>query len=554
MKNQPCHRPRLGGFAFLVLALIGFASATQPAFAECAATAGTNFTAHGWSYDEKNTRFQPDSAINRSNVGNLELAWAFRLDGGVSPHSFPLVTEDTVFIGNQAGQLMALEKDTGCLRWSTETHDEVRTAITHGPVETAEGTVEALFFSGRNGLIWALNAANGEVIWSVEAGDHSMTMLTGSPTYWGGKLYVPISSTEVIFAMLPWYGCCTFRGNVVALDANDGSEVWRSHVIPEQPEVTGTHHLFIQTKGPSGAPIWSAPTIDAARNQVLVGTGENYSSPATDTSDAIIAMDMDTGAIKWVQQYLAGDAFNVSCGSKGHGNCPEEDGPDLDFGAPPALSQMPDGTPMLFAGQKSGGVYALRPEDGSRVWDTSIGRGGMIGGVHWSVAVNVAEGLVFAPISDMALEFDRNQSGEASPGLFALDMETGERRWEATGLADCTGKDPCDIGLSAAITATDELVFTGWLDGTLAAHDAQTGETLWRYDSVRSYPAVNGGTTEGGTIDVHGPYVVGDMMFIQSGYEHQFVLGGNALLAFRLPTEEVEEVAAEDVAEESADE
>lgn len=514
-----------------------------PAFADeaCPSVAAVDdFYSTGWGYSASNERYQPRTTIDKSNVDRLALKWAFKLDGNLSPHSQPVVTSDTVFIGSQGGTLYALDRETGCVRWSYEADNEARTAIIHGvlpPTSAGEDGETLLFFGTRTGRVHAVVAATGEPRWVTDVRDHSMAIVTGTPAFHDGKLYVPVSSDEVIMAILPWYGCCTFRGSVVALDAASGEMAWRSHVVREEPAETETHYLFVQEYGPSGAPIWSAPTIDAERGLIYVGTGENYSSPTSDMSDAIVAMDLETGAIKWSQQYLAGDAFNVACGLDWHPNCPKERGPDLDFGAPPILTKTRGGQPILLAGQKSGGVYGLNPDSGERIWERTFGSGGLLGGVHWGMAVNTHSGVVFAPINDMQLFYNKSD-GPFAPGLNALDAATGEVLWSTSMDGICGERTPCHPGLSAAIVATADLVFAGGLDGFIRAFDAATGAIIWSVDTWGDYEAVNGGLASGGTIDVHGPMIAGDMMFVQSGYASQGLQGGNAFLAFALKESE----------------
>lgn len=518
----------------LLVLILAAVSAANSHAEGCDPVASTsNFYTQGWGFQPTNERYQGNTNIRRSNVDKLVLKWAFALDGDMSPHSFPVSSEDTVFVGTQGGKLHAIDRETGCIRWSFDAGDKVRTAVTHGIVPTDRGEEALLFFGTKNGHVYAVSAATGEMRWEKDIAEHSMTLLTGAPLYFDGHVFMPVSSTELIFAFLPWYGCCTFRGSLVSMDAATGEVEWRTYTVREEPAITGTHSLFVQMWGPSGAPVWSSPMVDAERGLVLVGTGENYSSPASDMSDAIIAMDMETGAIRWAQQYLADDAFNVACAIQGHPNCPIEDGPDLDFGAPPILTQTTDGRDILLAGQKSGGVYALDPDTGARIWERSFGRGGLLGGIHWGMAINRRSGLLFVPINDMQL-FYKITEGESKPGLYALDIATGESRWTTPLDGTCGERTPCNPGLSAAIAATDELVFTGGLDGYIRAFDAQTGAMVWHFDTWGDFMASNAEKAVGGTIDVHGPLIAGDMIFIQSGYASQALKGGNALLAFAL--------------------
>ena len=503
---------------------------TTAAAADCDATPGVErFARSGWGFGERNLRFQPDTGIDRSNVQTLELAWAFALDGGMSPHSYPLVTEDTVFIGTPAGTLFALERDSGCVRWKREFRNAIRTAVIHAEI----GDEARLVFGTGDGWVIAADAITGEQLWETEVRDHPHGIVTGTPLYHEGRVYAPVSSYELAVAMDAMYECCTFRGSLVALDAAAGTMLWRRHTIAEAPEVTGRHYVVVKEWGPSGTPIWSAPTIDAATGLLYVGTGENYTAPATPTSDAIMAMRSDDGEIVWTEQFTANDTFNMACLIPDHPSCPEEVGPDYDFGAPPVLARTTGGEQILLAGQKSGGVYAMKPESGERLWTLQLGRGGHLGGVHWGMAVNESLGLLYVPISDRPL--GPAASDESLPGLHALEIQTGAVRWSVINPDRCKGRQGCDPGISAAIVATPDLVFAGSLDGLVSAYDARTGEVAWSYDTWRKFNSVNGAMAGGGSIDVHGPMVAGDMLLVQSGYGQHGQAGGNALLAFRLP-------------------
>ncbi len=512
--------------SLIVVAMLSAGAAS----ADCTAPPNLqHFYSESWGIDSHNTRFQPQSDISRANVTALELEWVFALGASMSPHSYPVVSDDTVFIGTPSGMLYALDRDTGCMRWSFDAESEIRTGVVQG--RSPEGQV-LLYFGTASGHAYAVDAATGDSVWRTDVKDHPFALVTGTPHYADGRLFVALSSWEVGIAMVPFYGCCTFRGSIVALNADDGTLQWRTHVIPDEPHVTGRHFIFVQKWGPSGAPVWSSPTIDAERGLVYVGTGENYSRPASATSDAIIAIDRNNGDIRWVQQYTELDAFNLACILPSHPNCPENAGPDLDFGAPPIVARTETGEAILLAGQKSGGVYGIDPDTGERLWEVTIGRGGYLGGVHWGMAVNERLGLLFAPISDIAA----GPTGDVAPapGLYALDIATGAARWSQPIDDNCANRESCGVGLSAALMATDDLVFAGALDGMLYAYDAASGEVLWRYDTWRDFESVNGLTTQGGAIDVHGPMIAGDMLFIQSGYGSFGQRGGNALIAFKL--------------------
>ena len=518
-------------WAISVLASLASALYSIPGFADCTLPPSLErFAGQGWGLDLENRRFQAQSDIDLSNVAGLELAWVFALDGGMRPHSYPALSEDTLFIGSEGGNLYALERESGCVRWTHEGESGVRGGVIHGRL--ADGDVR-LFYGSQDGQVHSLDARSGEHLWASRIADHSFATPTGTPSFHADRLFVPVSSYEVFMATVPLYGCCTFRGQLLAFDAKDGEALWRAYTISEPPKVTGRRVMFIEQWGPSGAPIWSAPTYDARANLVFVGTGENYSAPATETSDAIIAFDADSGERRWVYQATQNDVFNMACSiNANHPNCPDANGPDLDFGAPPLLASLEDGRRLLIAGQKSGDVHALEPETGQLLWRTKIGRGGFLGGVHWGLAVNEHLGLLYVPISD---ENPGQVPGQSAAGLHALDLASGELRWSYESPHICQAKPRCWPGFSAAILATEELVFAGSLDGMLRAFDAQSGEVLWSFQTWRDYPSVNGPGAQGGAIDVHGPMLFEDLLLVQSGYASFSQAGGNALLAFRLP-------------------
>ncbi len=485
------------------------------------------FSHQSWGIDNSNTRYQPRSQIRPDNVQRLQLAWAFALDSQ-SPHSYPLLSADTLFIGDADGSLYALDRNTGCQRWRFAADDEIRSAVVPGRITRARGeAVDALFFGTREGTAYAVNAANGELLWQIEADPHPFALVTGTPLFHDNVLYIPVSSYEVIIAAMPFYGCCTFRGSLLAVDAVDGSELWRTYTVEQEPRPLTDNWLLPDKKGPSGVPVWSAPTLDTERGLLLFGSGENYSDPPTSGSDAITALDMRSGKQVWQRQFTEGDAWNAGCNSWFDSNCPEANGPDLDFGAPPILFGD-----RVFAGQKSAGVFAMNARDGALIWEQRLGRGGMLGGIHWGMALHPASRLLVVPISDRATGPDQNKP---QPGLFALDLADGELRWRYDNLGTCTeAKENCHEGMSAAVILNDSLVFAGGLDGWLHAFDLQQGNKLWSADTWRSFDSVNGKPAAGGAIDVHGPLILDDLLIVSSGYEGFGQGGGNTLLVYRL--------------------
>ncbi len=484
------------------------------------------FFTSAWGIDLRNTRLQADTRIDASNVNDLELAWVYGLANS-APRFWPLVTEDTIFVGDSGNGLVALDRETGCTRWTRPHAGEIASAILHAQIAGRT----ALVFNDRNSGTFAVDARDGELIWHAEADDQAVPMYSGSPIIGDNTVFVPLSSLEIGLVLNPLYGCCTTSGGMTAFDLETGEKRWYRSSIPRPAEVTGRRYLFVESRGPSGAPVWGAPTLDQSRGLVYFGTGQNYSHPATATSDSIFALEIDTGEVRWIHQATSGDAWNLACGLGGpssHPNCPDPMGPDLDFGAPPILVRTGTGEDILLAGQKSGDIWAIDPDTGEVIWQQLVGRGGALGGVHWGLAANEAQGLLFVPVSDTPA-FPRER--QPSPGLYALDIETGQRRWEYQSEARC---DSCWGGLSSAITATPDLLFSTTLDGYVRAHDINSGDVVWSHDTWRDYETVNDVAARGGSIDTHGPMVADDLLIVVSGYAAFSQEPGNAVLVFKL--------------------
>ena len=520
---------------YLVLA---FCLASSAALAECLNTPInadlTSFYSNSWGIDHRNTRYQPASSLNAENAANLELKWAYGL-AHETPRSFPLVTKDTIFIGDSNHGLLALERETGCERWVYEHDGLITSAIIPGNIRRAKAKDQPiLVFADRFSGVYAVDAQTGQLVWHITLQDHLVPLYSGTPLVTNDTVFVPISSLEVGLAVNPFYGCCTTSGGMAAFDINTGEKKWYLPTIEEAAKVRGSHFGFVDEWGPSGAPVWGAPTYDSKRNWLFFGTGQNYSHPTTDTSDAIFAVDAASGEVQWVKQFTANDAFNAACTvSLNHPNCAQPTGPDVDFGAPTLLAHTPDGKDILLAGQKSGDVHAMNPDTGELLWSRKLGRGGIIGGVHRGLAVNESTGTVFVPINDRSA-MNYPSPGTPTPGLYALDIESGEPLWQFSRNSRCDDEQ-CMYGLSSAITATNDIVITASMDGYLEVINAADGKLLWSHDSWKTYESVNGVTVKGGSFDTHGPMIADDQVMVSSGYRYiSNQRGGNAFLVFQV--------------------
>ena len=486
----------------------------------------------GWGHDTR--RYVPAdiAGFNRSQIADLELKWSFGFPASTRARSQPTIAMDAVFVGSQDGTVYAFDLETGCVRWTFAARAEVRTGITLG--SRGPESIPTAYFGDIIANLYAVDANTGELIWQTSADEHHSATLTGTPAFTDGNLYVPVSSLEVVTAANPDYACCTFRGHVMAVDGNDGSVLWDSYAIPNPPSAVGTTSAGTDMLGPSGAPVWTSPTVDAEKNLLIFGTGENYSSPADTNSDAVIAVALDSGERIWSRQTFPGDAWNVACMMADNPNCPTEDGPDYDQASSPLLVEISAGKTVVVAGQKDGRVFALDWETGqTKLWEVKLGRGSIQGGVHFGMASDGT--TVYVPINDM----NDTRNGEwldpeqARPGVSAVNAATGEILWQHVQENVCgDGRPFCDPGVSAAITATDGAVVAGHLDGVIRIYDGASGDIVWSYDTTTPVTGTNGVVAKGGGMSGSGPAIGAGHMVINSGYGLYNHEAGNALLVF----------------------
>ena len=473
---------------------------------------------NGWGADLANTRFQPTRAagLPAVQVPRLALKWAFAVPGATAVYGQPTVVDGRVFVGADTGFVYALDQRTGCVHWAYQAHAGVRSAVTVGPIA---GARRGAFFGDLKGNVYAVDVVTGALVWTMRADEHALTRITAAPVLHRERLYVSVASFEEGASTSPRYPCCTFRGSVLALRADTGAVAWKTYTIADEPKPTRLSPAGVQMHGPSGAGVWNAPTIDPRRNALYVGTGNNYSRPTTGTSDAVMAFDLQTGKVLWTQQALADDAWIPACapGAALAGNCPEDLGPDYDFGASPILKSLPGGRRLLITVAKSGIAWAMDPDkEGAVVWKTPepARAAGPEGEMVWGAAAD-----------------DRHlYVGLTSGGVAAYRLTSGAIAWT-------TPIPPADpsrrSGHSGAVTVTPGMVYSGGWDGVLRALEADSGRVVWQYDTMRDFDTVNKMPARGGSMGAPGATVAGGMVFVGSGY-----IGvrngtpGNVLLAF----------------------
>jgi polyvinyl alcohol dehydrogenase (cytochrome) len=479
---------------------------------------------NGWGNGIANARFAERGGLSAADLPELELKWAFGYANVDAARAQPAYAGGRLFVASENADVHALDPATGCTHWTYTAASGVRTAIVVGPYTSADGTQGfAAFFGDMSANAYAVDANSGEEIWVREIDEHVSAAITGPLNYHDGQVYVPTQGlNEEGSGVRNDYECCTFRGQLAALDASTGDVVWRSFTIDE-PKPKGRNAAGVMAFGPAGGGIWSPATIDPERGLVYVATGNGYADPVQPTTDAVIAIDIETGAHRWVRQVTPADQWTAGCRPENPDNpvCPAVLGPDHDFSSPPARVRA-GGRDLLVLPQKSGMAYALDADDGEIVWQYRLGDGTGVGG-QWGPALDGRNAYI--GVSDM--------TSPNPGGIHAIDLASGERVWYAPPDDPlCAGAGQCRPAQGAAVTVIPGAVFSGSLDGGMRAYSTEDGSVLWLIDTNRDFATVNGVAARGGGMDGPGAVVAGGMLFFNSGYGGFGRPAGNVLLAF----------------------
>jgi polyvinyl alcohol dehydrogenase (cytochrome) len=472
------------------------------------------------------------AGLSTADLSNLELAWVVAFPDTSGLRAAPVIIGSTIFYSaTDSGRVFALDTNSGCAKWVYEADSRLRSSLAYSEIDD----LRLLVFTDSGGMVHTIDAKTGELIWVASGqASNNQGMLTGTPVIHEDKIIVPVSGSGVITGGNPNYECCENHGAVTALNVRTGEKLWEYHTMPAAEYTGQLSSTGVKQRGPSGAPIWTTPTIDAKRAQVYVTTGENTSHPTTNTSDAIIALDIETGEANWVFQALENDMWNFGCSARGP-NCiilEDTNSVDFDFGGPAILVGTDEGE-LLIAGQKSGDLWALNPETGALVWNQRVGEGTALGGNHWGIATDSER--AFMTINDPG-----GMNGNSRPGLFSYFVGTGEPSWFYEAQPECNDRRSerlrrCEslYGFSATPLSVDGAVITGGLDGRLFVFNSSSGELIFQYDTVKDYETVNGVEGYGGSIDSHSIAAGSGMVFVGSGYGQFRQVPGNVLLAFK---------------------
>ena len=394
-----------------------------------------------FGHDLANTRaVAGETTLDTGTVSDLAPAW--EVDGILGVSGTPAVADGMVYLGDWTGHLRALDAESGDEVWQ----HELGGGYVGGSVAADDTQVVVGTFDAR---IVSLDRASGEPRWEVSVDDHPKAVVFGSPVIVDGLVVVGVGSFEVFAPGDP----PSFRGSVVALDAETGDERWRFWLTKGDA-----------TEGP-GVSIWSSPAVDTERGVLYIGTGQAYALPAPPRSDALLALDLHTGEEVWTTQFTAGDAWTIT----------DPSGLDADVGAAPNLFEA-DGTDAVGVGDKAGSYRALDRDTGEVLWERKLTEGGAQGGIMASAAV--AEGTVYVTSND----------GGRDAVLVALDADAGREVWRSDVGAHVTGP----------LTWANGVLYLSDDSGRIAAYDADGGAQLWAHDVP--FPAAGGIAVVDGTV------------------------------------------------------
>ncbi len=501
-------------------------------------------TVAGFGFDKENTRrlTYKQAGLKSSDFGDMELAWAVAFPAAVTMRSQAAIVGSSLFVpvGESNNRLFAFDISQPakpCIQW---VYDGGRTLRSSAGFGTLPDGRKGVMVGDMGGYVHMIDAKTGKRIWETRIGLFEGSIVTGTPVLSGDKVFAPSSQFEIMMAGQDSHVCCKIHGGVVAVDAITGAKVWEGHTMPNAEPIRdrGDGQMLW---GPAGAPIWNSPSIDLKRNRLYVGTGEANSINAHPNTDALMAFDLTTGKILWSFQATANDVFNVGCGPKGGGkNCTADTVfRDVDFGASTILTKDPSGRELLLAGQKSGTVWAMNPDDGSVIWRRDIGTGGPNGGIHWGIASDDTH--VYAPISYPGRSIPGQEvPADLKPGLYAVNLKDGTIDWKFEAAPDCTDARKkfvprCNtlFGLSGAPTVIGDHIVQGGLDGRVYIVERKTGKLVQTLETARDFDTINGVKGNGASVDNASIVAANGLLILNSGYGLFSQGAGNVMLAFK---------------------
>jgi polyvinyl alcohol dehydrogenase (cytochrome) len=329
------------------------------------------------NYGLGNTRYATDSAITTANIGTLKESWRFTTAGDVMGQATTATVGgiDVTFFADAAGWIYSVSLATGGLIWKKHSSDITGIASSYSRNAPAFYNNRIYLGDQKSGYFWCLDATNGALVWRTLLDTNVNAIVTQSATVDEGNVFVGCSSNDVGSPVI------TFRGSLSRLDADTGAVIWKAYMTPQ---------------GYTGVGVWgSSPAIDYSRNTVYCTTGNNYELPASVLNcinsgggkecmaknnyvDSIVALNIDTGAVRWATNFNGIDWWNLHVCTD-ESNCAPLN-KDFDFAQGPMLFKV-NGVDAVGAGQKGGLVHAVNRDNGNPIWTTKLGEGTSGGGM-----------------------------------------------------------------------------------------------------------------------------------------------------------------------------
>jgi polyvinyl alcohol dehydrogenase (cytochrome) len=481
----------------------------------------------GWAgSDSNNTRNVTKGGVTAADLPKLKLKWSFAYEAATAARVQPALAGGKLFVASDNTELLALDAKTGCTYWVYKAESGVRSPLTVGQYKKGGQSGYAVVFGDQRATAYAIDTITGKEVWKRRVDTHQAAAITGAITIEGDKAFVPVQGlNEEGTGGRGNAACCTFRGSLSAVDMNSGTVLWKTYFVDESKPRGKNTRSGADVFGPSGGSVWGAPTVDTRRKVVYVATGNGYTDPPQPMTDAIVALDIEKGTIKWVHQVTANDVWLGGCGQRGGGNpgCPDTLGPDFDFSAAPML--VTDGNrQLIIVPQKSGNAYALDPDkQGALVWTFKFGQGSGLGG-SWGGSSDGKN--VYFGVGDA--------QAPTPGGVKAAKVSTGEQVWAAAPPNPrlCGAQPRCVASQGGATTLIPGAVLAGSHDGGLRAYSTEDGKVLWEFNTNQTFDTVNGLKGQGASIDGSPLIVGGGMIYVNSGYGGIAARPGNVLLAF----------------------
>lgn len=394
----------------------------------------------GYGLDDANTRSQgAETALGSFTVLFAHKLWRdSTLKGSTGT---PAIAGGVAYVTGWDGTVRALGLRTGAELWRT-------TVVAPGPgvntvVDGSIAVADDLVYAGTGtGHVVALDRATGQEQWRVHAAPWDDGHVWSSPRLFGDHLVVGIGSEEVSEDKDEY----VTHGAVVALDPATGDEQWRFYVT-EPDGSTG-----------AGGSVWSTAAYDAALGLVYIGTGQHVEGTNSPYTDALLALDVSTGELRWSRQYTSGDLYRIF-------KLPPN-GVDYDIGASPNLFTA-GGRPAVGVADKGGRYAVWDRATGEPIWGVQLTPGSHLGGTMQTAAT--AGGRVFVSSNTMAdTNWYFNPSNKTT--LFSLDQGTGATQWQTVLPSAAFG----------AITHANGVLYVPTLSGVLFAIRATDGRIVRR--------------------------------------------------------------------------